>query len=66
MAEVLCELLASSCPISFDAVAELDHVALEVELVLLEPRDVELLARCAALQLAVDVLVVIADDPRCC
>lgn len=42
-------------------------MALEVELVLLEPRDVELLARGAALELTSDVLLVVADDPweRC-
>jgi hypothetical protein len=38
-------------------------VALELELVLLEPADVEFLARGAALELAVDVLFVVADDP---
>lgn len=65
VAEVFCELLASGGPIGLDAVAELDHVALEVELVLLEPRHVELLARGAALQLAVDVLVVVANNPAC-
>ena len=53
-----------SRPVGLDAVAEFDHVALEVELVLLEPRDVELLARCTALQLTVDVLVVVADNPK--
>jgi hypothetical protein len=65
VAEVLCELLARGGPVGLDAVAELDHVALEVELVLLEPRHVELLARGAALQLAVDVLVVVTNNPAC-
>lgn len=66
LAEVFCELLPCSRPVRLDAVAKLDHVALEVKLVLLEPRNVELLARCAALQLAVDILVVIANDSRYC
>lgn len=66
LAEVLCELLSSRGPVSFDAVAEFYHIALEVELVFLEPGNVELLARCTTLQLAVDVLVVIADDPTLC
>lgn len=38
-------------------------MTLEVELVLLEPGDIELLARGAALQLSRDVLLVITDDP---
>ena len=66
LAEVLCEFLAGSSPVGFDAVAKLDHVTLEVELVLLEPRNVEFFARCSALELAVDVLVVVADDPKQC
>ena len=37
-------------------------MALDVELVLLQPRDVELLSGCAALELARDVLLVVADD----
>jgi hypothetical protein len=37
-------------------------VALEFELVLLEPADVELLAGGAALELAGDVFLVVADD----
>lgn len=38
-------------------------MALEVELILLEPRDVEFLTRRAALELAGNVLLVVADDP---
>ena len=66
LAEVFAEFLASCCPVCFDAVAQLGHGALDVELVLLEPGDVELLARSAAFELAVDVLVVVADDSEVC
>lgn len=38
-------------------------MSLEVKLVLLEPADVELLARSAALELASDVFLVVAYDP---
>lgn len=38
-------------------------MALQVDLVLLEPADVELLAGGAALELAGEVLLVVADDP---
>jgi hypothetical protein len=58
--------LSGGGPIGLDAVTELDHVALEVKLVLFEPGDVELLTRCATLELAVDVLVVVTDDPKRC
>jgi hypothetical protein len=64
LAEIFCEFLASGGPVRFDGVAELDHVALEVEFVFLEPRDVEFFAAGAALELPVDVLVIVADDPR--
>jgi hypothetical protein len=37
-------------------------VTFQLELVLLEPADVELLARGAALELAGDVFLVVADD----
>lgn len=38
-------------------------MALDLQLVLLQPRDVQFLPRGAALELAGDVLVVVADDP---
>jgi hypothetical protein len=41
-------------------------MALELELVLLEPADVEFLAGSAALELARDVLLVVADNPVGC
>ena len=66
LAEVFAEFLAGCCPVCFDAVAELGHGALDVELVLLEPGDVEFFAGRAAFELAVDVLVVVADDSGVC
>lgn len=62
LAKILGEFLAGGGPVGLDAVAELDHVALEIELVFLEPRDVELLAAGATLELAANVLVVVTDD----
>jgi hypothetical protein len=38
-------------------------MTLEVQLVLLEPADVEFLARGTALELACNVLLVVADNP---
>ena len=38
-------------------------MAAELQLVLLEPRDVEFLARCAALELSGDIFLVVTDDP---
>lgn len=61
--EFLAELLASGGPVGADRVAQLTHMALDVELVLLEPRNIELLARGAAFELASDVLLIISHDP---
>lgn len=63
LAQLLAQLLPRCCPIGLDAVPQLRHVALEVQLVLLQPRHVQLLARRAPLKLPLDVLVVVADDP---
>jgi hypothetical protein len=54
--------LAGGGPVAADVVAQVLDVALELELVLLEPADVELLAGGAALELAGDVFLVVADD----
>lgn len=61
------ELLARRGPVGPDVIPQVLNVALQVHLVLLEPADVELLAGGAALELAGDVLFVVADDPalRC-
>lgn len=62
--QLLAQLLARRRPVAADRVADLRHVALEVQLVLLEPRHVELLPRRAALELPRDVLLVVAHDPE--
>jgi len=60
--QLFAKLLARSGPVVSDAVAELGDVSFEVELVLFEPRHVEFLAGGTALELAGDVLFVVADD----
>jgi hypothetical protein len=63
LAEVFGEFLAGGGPVCFDAIAQLGHSPFDFKLVLLQPRDIELLAGSAALQLAVDILVVVAYNP---
>lgn len=63
LAQLLAKLLPRGRPVGADVFAQLLDMTLEVELVLLEPGDIELLARGAALQLSGDVLFVITDDP---
>ena len=58
--------MACGRPVIADAVAQLDDMALQVEFVLLQPGDVELLPARAALELARDVLFVVADDSAVC
>lgn len=65
LAQLAGELLAGGGPVGADVIAQLLYVALEVELVLLEPADVEFLAGGAALELTRNVLFVVADDPVC-
>lgn len=63
MLQFSAELLAGGGPVVGDVVAEVLHVALEIYLVLLQPADIELLARSATLELSGDVFFVITDDP---
>lgn len=63
MLQFSAELLAGRSPVVGNIVAEVLHVALEVYLVLLQPADVELLARSATLELSSDVFLVITDNP---
>jgi hypothetical protein len=60
--ELAAEFLAGGGPVGADVVAQILDVALEFQLVFLEPADVKLLARGAALELAGDVFLVVADD----
>lgn len=63
VAEFVAELAACGGPVVFDGFAEFEDVAFEVKLVFLEPGEVEFLTGSTALQLARDVLLVIAYDP---
>lgn len=60
------ELLAGHSPVVADVVTQLDDMALDLELVLLQPGDVQFLARGTALELTGDVLVVVANDTGRC
>lgn len=62
LAQLAAQFLAGHGPVVADVIADLDHVPLDFQLVLFQPRDVQFLARGAALELAGDVLVVVADD----
>ena len=61
--ELAAELLSSRSPVAADVVAQILNVTLQIELVLLQPADVEFLPRGAALELSGNVLFVITDDP---
>jgi hypothetical protein len=63
LAEVFGEFLASGRPVCFDAIAQLSHGPFDFKLILLQPRHIKLLAGSAALQLAVDILVIVPDNP---
>lgn len=61
--QLLAELLSRGRPVGTDVIAQLLNMTLEVELVLLEPGDVQFLTRGSPLELAGYVLLVVADDP---
>ena len=63
LAQLLAQLLARRRPVVTDVVAQVLDVPLQVELVLLQPADVELLPRGAAPELARNVLFVVAHNP---
>lgn len=56
--------MAGRSPVVGNIVTEVLHVALEVYLVLLQPANIELLARSATLELSSDVFFVITDNPN--
>lgn len=61
--ELAAELLSRRSPVAADVVAQILDVTLQIELVLLQPADVEFLPRGAALELPGNVFFVITDDP---
>lgn len=63
LTEFLAQFLSGRRPVVLDAVTKLCHITLDVQLVLLQPRHVEFLAGCAALELPLDVLVIVTDNP---
>ena len=64
LAEFFPDFAARAGPVVADVVAEFSHVPAQVEFVLLEPGDVEFLARGAAFELAGDVFLVVSHDSR--
>ena len=62
LTQLLGQLLAGGGPVIADVVPKLDDVAFEVQLVFLEPADVEFLPRSTTLELACNVFLVVSDD----
>lgn len=62
LAQLAAELLSGRGPVAADVVSQILHMAFQVQLVLLEPADVEVMPRGAPLQLPVDVFFVVAHD----
>ena len=62
MSQLLSQLLPGGGPIVADAVAKLNNMAFKVYLILLEPGDIQFLARGATLELARDILLVVFDN----
>lgn len=62
LTQLAAQLLTSHGPVVLDVVTELHDVALDLKLVLLQPRHVEFLPGGTALELTGNVLVVVTDD----
>lgn len=63
LTQLLAQFLTSRRPVVSDTVAQFTHVTLDLQLILLEPRDIELLSRSAPLELTSNVFVVVTDNP---
>ena len=63
LSQFTAQLLSRHRPVVFDVVAQFHHMPLNLELVLLQPRHVQFLARRSTLELSGDVLVVVANNP---
>lgn len=62
LSKFLAQLCTGGGPVVGDVVAEILDVTLEVQLVLLEPADVQLLARASTLELSRNVLFVVTNN----
>ena len=60
--QLTAQFLARRRPVVSNVVPDLRHMALDFQLVLFEPRNVQFLSRGTTLELAGDVLVVVAND----
>jgi hypothetical protein len=60
--KLLSDFLACCRPVCTDTVPYLCDMTLEVKLIFLEPRNVEFLSRCSALELPGDIFLVVADN----
>ncbi len=60
--QLFSNLTSCAGPITANTIPKLGDVTSEIELVLLEPADVEFLTGCATLELAGDVFFIVADD----
>ncbi len=63
LTEFFCKLLTSGRPIVTYVITQLEDMAFEVKLILLKPGDVKFFAGRTALELTVDVLLVVSHDP---
>lgn len=63
LSQLAAQFLTGHCPVVADVVANFHHMTLDLQLVLLQPRDVQFLSRGAALELAGDILIIVTDDP---
>lgn len=63
VAQFAAQFLARRGPVVSDVVPDFRHMSFDFQLVLLEPRHVQFLPRGTALELAGNVLVVVANNP---
>jgi hypothetical protein len=66
LAKLLRQFLSGHIPVATNALAELGNVSLDFELVLFQPRHIELLSGGTAFELASNVLVIVTNNPDRC
>lgn len=62
LSQFLSNLLTGRSPVHANTISDFRYVALEIQLVFLQPGHIEFLSRCATLELAGDVFLVITHD----